>query len=94
MIRNGNLGNEINLAWHREIEGLFHGRIGGKMKPVWKIYDSYNRKVLGGSYNTESNAERAMNNAIIAWKARKEPCDLKVVDAEYIVNHDDILNLQ
>ena len=64
------------------------------MKTVWKIYDNYREKMLDGKYETEKEAENCLETIINEKEAKDEPYDFDIVEAEYIVKHEDIYNLQ
>lgn len=64
------------------------------MKSVWKIWDNYNSKMLDGNYETKESAEEAKERCVLGRKGRKEPFDLEVCEAEYVVKHNYIYHLR
>lgn len=64
------------------------------MKTIWKIYDNYHEKMLDAQYNTEDEAEKCLKTIIAEKETREESYDFDVVEAEYVIKHDDIYNLQ
>ena len=64
------------------------------MRTIWKIWDNYNGKMLDGSYDSKESAQEAKERIKTGRKGRKEPINLNICEAEYIVKHEYIHNLE